>query len=127
MDEFIELPNNYAVKSAILEILYGLEKNLEINKEITQREDRELMMRLAALYQEEKTRVREEGYQIGKAEGKVEGEVNLILRQLSRKLGDLSPELTSQVRQLNLAQLEILGEMLLEFDNQQDLVNWLRG
>ena len=92
-------------------------------------------MRLAPLYQEEKARVREERYQIGKAEGIREGKakgkaeegINLILRQLTRKLGNLSPELTNQIRQLKLEKLENLGEMLLDFNNLDDLVQWLRN
>ena len=56
--EFAALPDDYPFKSAILEVLYSLQKNLEVNKDSGEREDRELMMRLAPLYQEEKAKAR---------------------------------------------------------------------
>jgi hypothetical protein len=49
----------------------------------------------------------------------------LVLRQLRHKLGPLSSSLEQQVGQLNLARLEVLGEALLDFSNQADLVAWL--
>ena len=56
--EFAALPDDYLFKSAIIEVLYSLQKNLEANKDVGEREDRELMMRLAPLYQEEKAKAR---------------------------------------------------------------------
>jgi hypothetical protein len=39
--------------------------------------------------------------------------------------GNVTPELQSQIQELSLAQLEDLGEALLDFTTQADLVNWL--
>jgi hypothetical protein len=61
----------------------------------------------------------------GIEQGIEQGELKLVLRQLQRKLGPLSPALEQQVGQLNLAGLERLGEALLDFSNQADLVAWL--
>jgi predicted transposase/invertase (TIGR01784 family) len=67
----------------------------------------------------------------GKAEGKAEGQLeegrSLILRQLSRRVGDLTPALRSQVEALSLPQLESLGEALLDFTRVEDLEQWLRS
>jgi Domain of unknown function (DUF4351) len=66
------------------------------------------------------------GYKLGKQEGKQEGEQGLILRQLSRRCGELSPEVRARVESMNSAQLEALGEALLDFISIDDLNNWLQ-
>jgi predicted transposase YdaD len=50
----------------------------------------------------------------------------LILRQLTRRIGSLAPEVRSQVQALSLTQLESLGEALLDFSEVGDLERWLR-
>jgi predicted transposase YdaD len=55
-----------------------------------------------------------------------EGEQSLILRQLTRRIGEVSPEMRLQVQALSLAQLEALGEALLDFSEPADLDEWLR-
>jgi predicted transposase YdaD len=75
-------------------------------------------------------------YQEAKAEGKVEGKAEereiglqreraLVLKQLNRKLGNLSPQLQSQVSALPINRLESLGEALLDFTSFTDLETWL--
>jgi Domain of unknown function (DUF4351) len=65
---------------------------------------------------------RQEGLQVG-----LQSERSLILRQLTRRLGTISPDAESQVRTLSQAQLESLGEALLDFSEPSDLVNWLKS
>lgn len=60
-----------------------------------------------------------------KEEGREEGQRSLILRQLTRRVGELSQEVRSQVEALSLEQLEDLGEALLDFTSLDDLQNWL--
>jgi predicted transposase/invertase (TIGR01784 family) len=55
-----------------------------------------------------------------------EREVNLIVRQLNRRLGEVEPALIERVRGLPIAQLEALGEALLDFSEVADLVAWLQ-
>ena len=50
---------------------------------------------------------------------------NLVLRQLNRRIGQVATSIESQVRQLSVEQLENLGEALLDFQNETDLLNWL--
>ena len=54
----------------------------------------------------------ERGVQEGEQTGAIKGEQSLILRQLTRRLGTISPDAASQVRTLSQAQLESLGEAL---------------
>lgn len=74
------------------------------------------------------TRFYQEVLQIGRREGEQQamqqGEANMIIRQLTRRCGDLTPNYVVQVRSLSLPQLESLGEALLDFNNLSDLENW---
>jgi predicted transposase/invertase (TIGR01784 family) len=69
----------------------------------------------------EQTRV----YQDAKADGKIEGEQALVLKQLTRKLGTIKPEIRARVNSLKVERIESLGEDLLDFTQMSDLLNWL--
>lgn len=58
-------------------------------------------------------------------EGVEDGERKLILRQLTRRVGTLSAPVKSQIEALSVEQLEALGDALLEFTSESDLVTWL--
>ncbi|MEM6353840.1 MAG: Rpn family recombination-promoting nuclease/putative transposase [Cyanobacteria bacterium P01_D01_bin.14] len=64
-------------------------------------------------------------YQEVKEEGRQEGEVSLVLRQLRRRFGPSTSETEAQVSELPLPLLEDLGEALLDFDELSDLTTWL--
>jgi heme oxygenase len=49
----------------------------------------------------------------------------LVVKQLTRKLGNLSPELLAKVSSLNLDRVEALAEDLLDFNSVGDLERWL--
>jgi len=49
----------------------------------------------------------------------------LVLRQLSRCLGEIPPNIQTQIEQLNLEQTESLAEALLDFTSLEDLLTWL--
>jgi predicted transposase YdaD len=53
------------------------------------------------------------------------GEVNMVIRQLTRRCGNVSESLQAKVRSLSIPQLESLGEALLDFKGIEDLENWL--
>jgi predicted transposase YdaD len=63
-------------------------------------------------------------YRDAKAEGRTEEGQLLILKQLTRKLGSISPEVRSRVNSLTIEQLESLGEDLLDFTQISDLLDW---
>jgi predicted transposase YdaD len=58
-------------------------------------------------------------------EAVAEGEVKVILRQLNRRVGNVSADLDTQIKTLTLTQLEELGEALLDFSQMGDLVTWM--
>jgi predicted transposase/invertase (TIGR01784 family) len=60
-------------------------------------------------------------YQDAKVE---EGQI-LVLKQLTRKLGNINPEIRSRVNSLTIDRLESLGEDLLDFTQMSDLLAWL--
>jgi predicted RNA-binding protein with PIN domain len=59
-------------------------------------------------------------------EGIQQGELKIIQRQLTRRIGEIKPELQEQVRRLSSTQLEDLAEALLDFSTESDLVAWLQ-
>ena len=60
-------------------------------------------------------------------EGIIEGQTALILRQVARRTGEISPEIQTRIQQLSLEQLDDLGEILLDFTSQADLIAWLES
>jgi predicted transposase YdaD len=66
------------------------------------------------------------GREEGRQEGRQEGKQALILRLLSRRFGELSPQVRACVESMNSTQLETLGEALLDFTGVDDLNNWLQ-
>lgn len=73
----------------------------------------------------------EQGIEQGKAQGLEQGKVlaaqSLILRQLQRRVGTVPEALEARVKGLPLAELETLGEALLDFAGVADLEQWLAG
>lgn len=62
-----------------------------------------------------------------KEEGREQGERSLILRQLTRRVGELPTDVRSRIETLSLEQLENLGEALLDFHRMADLLAWLEA
>lgn len=74
------------------------------------------VLRESPWYQE----ILREGEQSG-----LQRERSLILKQLTRRVGTLSPETTAQVEALAIETLEALGEALLDFTQPEELSRWL--
>lgn len=60
-------------------------------------------------------------------EGVIQGQTALILRQIARRTGEISPEIQTRIQHLSPEQLDDLGEVLLDFTNQEDLIAWLES
>jgi Domain of unknown function (DUF4351) len=75
------------------------------------------MQEIDTIYRAEMSRASLEGEQKGKS--------ILILRQLNRRVGNLSIALQTQIESLPLEQLGQLGEDLLDFSGLEDLLGWL--
>jgi Domain of unknown function (DUF4351) len=56
---------------------------------------------------------------------KADGQQILVLKILTRKLGNINPEVRSRVNSLTIEQIESLGEDLLDFTQMSDLLAWL--
>jgi len=68
----------------------------------------------------------QQGIQQGIQETKIY-EVQLILRLLKKRLGNINPQLQNKIGNLSFEELENLGEDLLDFQNELDLSNWLQS
>ena len=97
--------------SAYTEILAGL----KFDKDLIRRFLREELMRESVIYQEIEQEIQQREA------------ATLVLRQLGRRLGQVAPEVRAQIQQLPVAQLEELGEALLDFSSAQDLTDWLQN
>jgi predicted transposase YdaD len=62
---------------------------------------------------------------LGIEQGMQRGEATLVLRLLNRRFGQVTTSVEKQIRQLSVKQLEDLGEALLDFENEADLLHWL--
>lgn len=98
------------------EILAGL----RFEKDLIRQFFREEIMRESVIYQD----ILQQGLQQGRREGKQEEAVDLITRQLTRRLGKVDSLLIERIRELSLEQLEELGVALLDFSNAADLMAW---
>jgi predicted transposase YdaD len=87
-----------------------------------------MVLSQAYLEWEQKTEQRGElkGRQEGELKGRQEGEQALIIRLLTRRFGEIGPDLRGAVQALSLERLENLGDALLDFSELVDLVNWLQ-
>ena len=62
----------------------------------------------------------------GMNKGRQQGELELVLRLLTRRLGRISAPEDKAVRRLSLSGIEALGEALLDFRTGTDLSRWLK-
>ncbi|MGR3277220.1 Rpn family recombination-promoting nuclease/putative transposase [Acaryochloris marina NIES-2412] len=115
----IRIQSNVAASTGILA---GLTLERDFINQVLRKE----IMQQSVIYQEWKEEFLQEGRQEGEQTGILKGEQSLILRQLTRRIGDVSPEVRAQIQSLSLDQLEALGEALLDFTEPTDLVNWLQ-
>jgi predicted transposase YdaD len=100
----------------------GILAGLVLDKQVIQRVLRRELMQESVIYQE----MREEARQEVRQEERLEEARSLILRQLTRRVGELPQSARSQIDHLSLSQLEALGEALLDFNGSADLENWLQ-
>jgi predicted transposase/invertase (TIGR01784 family) len=105
--------------AASVGILAGLTLKRDFINQVLRKE----IMQQSVIYQE----ILHEGEQVGEQRGVLKGEQSLILRLLTRRIGDITPEIRSQIQTLPLTQLEDLGEALLDFRDGTDLQDWLRS
>jgi predicted transposase/invertase (TIGR01784 family) len=115
--EDIGTPKIQANLTATAFILAGLVLDKNRVKQILRRDN----MRESATYQD----ILAEGEEKGKTQGRVEEAKGLVIRQLTRKLGNVSPNLLAKIEVLPLERVESLGEDLLDFTSIANLEQWL--
>jgi hypothetical protein len=137
--ELKRLPLEHPLRTNALELVYGLLSMLQFKqqkREKLDKADQELIMKLATFYREqvaqEVAQGRKQGLEQGLEKGLEQGleqgknqEVALICRLLTRKIGEIPPELQTQIGNLSFQSLEDLGEALLDFQDMNDLIAWL--
>ncbi len=116
IDEIEALSPDNPLKSDTLALLYNVSRNLETQSRTTI-EDREFIMRLAPLYQQDKEQAIQQGEQ--------QGEAKLVIRQLQRRFGEIPQTIEETIKGLSTEKLENLGIALLDFEGMDDLVRWL--
>ncbi|CAN1213491.1 DUF4351 domain-containing protein [Tumidithrix helvetica PCC 7403] len=85
------------------------------------------------VYQEALEEGKQEGLQLGEQRGLQLGEQRglqrqaaILLRQLTRKFGQVSPRLKTRISKLSVVQLENLAEAIFDFETIADLNAWLK-
>ncbi|HLO84255.1 MAG TPA: Rpn family recombination-promoting nuclease/putative transposase [Nostocaceae cyanobacterium] len=101
----IDHARNQSNVAASTAILAGLVLNKELIRQLLRRD----FMRESVIYQDILH----------------EGEFSLVMRQLRRRVGTVTPALQLQIQDLPLTKLEDLGEALLDFSSLADLETWL--
>jgi predicted transposase/invertase (TIGR01784 family) len=69
--------------------------------------------------------IKEEWLEHGLEQGREEEAVNLVIRQLTKRFGEISQEICKSISSLPLPILEDLSEALLDFTSLTDLQTWL--
>jgi hypothetical protein len=118
--EVLSLPADDPQRAGTLQLLVNWKISLELTGELEQ-EEQNLMATLSQAYLEWEQQTEQRGIE----RGIERGERSLILRQLTRRVGELPESVRSHVDHLALPQLEALGEALLDFSNLADLEEWL--
>jgi Domain of unknown function (DUF4351) len=140
--EISRLSRDNPYRQNALELFSNLKIVLE-NKQDKNVEETELIMNLSPLYLEQIDIATQKGRAVGEAtgietgiatgiatgieRGRMEEGKSLIIRQLTRKLGELDPETIEQIDRLTLVQIESLGDALLDFDRMEDLFAYLQS
>ena len=116
INELTGLSKTHPYRQVTLELLYNLQQNLRIIQS-TEPDDRELLMRLAPLYQQDKEQAKQEARQ--------EGIQDIILQLLGYKFGELDASVVEQVQALSEEKLAALGKSMLNFSEVSLLEAWL--
>jgi predicted transposase YdaD len=106
--------------SAYTQILAGLKYKKELIRQLFW----EGIVRESVIYQEILSEGLQEGEQRGEQRGREMEGRSLVLRQLTRRVGELPQEVRQRIETLSLEQLENLGEALLDFQGMADLEAW---
>lgn len=95
-----------------------------LNKKVIEYEEEKVMPLISPFEQMAEERGLAKGLEKG-LEQRIEKEKELIIRLLTRKLGTINTDLQTQVKALNIEDLETLAEDLFDMNSIEDLQQWL--
>ncbi len=117
IDELEALPQDNPFRAVALEMLYNLRQNLQVNQS-NDAEERELIMRLAPLYQQDREQAIREGeqrgIQLGEQRGIQQGQRQLIENFLRVRFGELDEELSTLIDPLLALPAEEMTALMLQ-------------
>lgn len=114
IDELDALPNNHPLRAKAIDLLLSLKATLEVNHN-TDQEDRDLIMRLSAIYEQKLAEAKQEGLQ----EGVQAGHRQVIENLLQVRFGSLDAELRGIVEPLLLLTPEEFTRLLLQLSREE--------
>lgn len=125
--EVLDFPTDDPRRASVLQLLVNWKISLDTTE--FEPEEQDLMATLSQAYLEWEQQTEQRGIERGRQEGIEQGSWqearSLILRLLTRRVGEISTPIQAQIDTLSIAQLEALGEALLDFSSLSDLEAWL--
>lgn len=123
----LQLLASLRLNPAQMQLISGfIDTYLKLNPEEKKRFEAELAT-IEPRQQEDVMQIVTSWMEEGIERGKKQGELALLNRLLNRRFGSLSPQLQERIDNLPIAQLEELGEALLDFTTIDDLSAWFEG
>ncbi|MEH2261434.1 hypothetical protein [Nostoc sp.] len=113
IDELEALTPDNPFRKAALELLYNLQQNLQVTQNRDE-EDRELLMRLAPLYQQDREQAKQQGIQ--------QGERLVVENLLKFRFGEIDNELQEIIEPLLMLPPEEFTPLLLQL-SREELIN----
>jgi len=84
-------------------------------------------MQESVIYQQILQQGQERGLKQGLEQGLERGERLILTKLLTRRFGELPNTVQQQLQQLAIADLDALGEALLDFSSLDDVETWLQA
>lgn len=108
--ELQALPSNHPFQKATLELVYNLRQNLRVNQNLEE-DDRELIMRLEPLYQQDREKAKQEGIQ--------QGERLVVENLLQVRFGSLDKELSAIIEPVLALPPEEFTPLLMQLSREE--------
>ncbi len=118
IDELEALTPDNPFRKATLELLYNLQQNLQVTQNQDE-EDRELLMRLAPLYQQDREQAIQQGVQQGIQQGVQQGERLVVENLLKVRFGEIDNQLQAIIEPLLSLPIEEFTPLLLHLSREE--------
>jgi hypothetical protein len=120
IEELLALPDSHPFKHQTVEHLATLQIQLQMGQNLGV-DERGLVMNLSPVYEQWRQATLQEGEQ----RGWQTGQTSLVLRLLTRRVGELPDSLKELIQALSLPDLEELAEASANFGSVEDLSTWI--